>query len=91
MKIKTMLFAAASLLALANATANLAVDPLQQTGLVADELKASQIDCNEECHEPWKTCMRSCRGGSKWCEYKCNCDLFNDDDNICRKSGEFQY
>jgi hypothetical protein len=95
MKIKAMLFAAVSLLAVANAIANLAVASPQQTDFVtvaaqaANELGATDevgFDWNENCHKPWEACVRQCGGGGA-CEHQCDCDLFNDIDNICRKTG----
>jgi hypothetical protein len=97
MRLKAIFLAAASLLALAGATANLnspTTRELDQNGdakltsdvsnVEVDSIVTERADfCSANCHAPWLKCVEAC-GGTQFCKDKCNCQLFSKERTLCR-------
>jgi hypothetical protein len=99
MKLKSILLAAAGLLALAGAVDS-PVSPQEVVKGVATTPSATiaagediSVDaryptpCQLNCDLPWKKCVKECGGGSS-CEHQCSCELFSNPKEVCRLRSE---
>jgi hypothetical protein len=58
-----------------------------QARSVQEEGKESWDWCLEMCHIPWEKCIEEC-GDDEKCPDICNCSLFDNPNNFCRKLSE---
>lgn len=83
MKFNSLLLAAASLFALANAASSVSPQGLDPVALAGPD----PARCGTYCHQPWLKCVAD-HGGGEYAEWFCNCKQFNNPDNFCRHSGK---
>jgi hypothetical protein len=89
MRFKPLLFAAASLLALANAAASPKAEISPSVLVDASTLIArAPHPADHYCHQPWLECFNDYGGGDA-CSHYCNCQYFHNPHLFRRHAGEY--